>query len=91
MSIIKKLRKKIDKVDKKLLEILAERFKLTGQLGIYKKKHHLPIEDKKREKEIFKKRKILAKKLNLDSLLIEKIFKLIIKNVKKNHKKIKKL
>ena len=91
MSIIKKLRKKIDRVDQNLLKILAKRFKITQKIGIYKKKKKFTVLDKRREKGIFRKRKILAKKLNLDSLLVEKIFKLIIKKVKENHRKIKNL
>jgi len=91
MSIIKKLQKKIDRVDQNLLKILAKRFKITQKIGIYKKKKKFTVLDKRREKGIFRKRKILAKKLNLDSLLVEKIFKLIIKKVKENHRKIKNL
>jgi len=87
---IKKLREQIDEIDKKLLKTLAERFKVTQRVGEYKKRHKLPALDKKREKEIFQKRELLAKKLNLDPLLVKQIFTLIIKNVKKRHREIKK-
>ncbi len=87
---LKNLRQKIDKIDQKLIKILAERFKITKKVGEYKKKYHLPVSDKKREKEIFLNRKLLAKKFGLDPILVERIFKLIIKNVKKRHREIKK-
>jgi len=87
---IKKLREQIDEIDKKLLKILSERFRVTQRVGEYKKRHKLPALDKKREKEIFQKRELLAKKLNLDPLLVKQIFTLIIKNVKKRHREIKK-
>ncbi|MCD6284257.1 chorismate mutase [bacterium] len=87
---IKKLREQIDEIDKKLLRILAERFRVTQRVGEYKKRHKLPALDKKREKEIFQKRELLAKKLNLDPLLVKQIFTLIIENVKKRHREIKK-
>jgi len=87
---IKKLREQIDEIDKKLLKILSERFRVTQRVGEYKKRHKLPALDKKREKEIFQKRELLAKKLNLDPLLVKQIFTLIIENVKKRHREIKK-
>ena len=90
MKSLKKLRQQIDKLDNQLLEILARRFAVTKQVGEYKKKKNLPVQDKKREKEIFRERRIWAKRLNLNPLFIEKLFKLIIKNVKENHRKIKK-
>jgi len=58
---IKKLREQIDEIDKKLLKILSERFRVTQRVGEYKKRHKLPALDKKREKEIFQKRELLAK------------------------------
>jgi len=90
MMELKNLRQKIDKIDQKLIKILAERFKITQKVGEYKKKYHLPALDKKREKEIFLSRKLLAKKFGLDPALVEEMFKLIIKNVKKRHREIKK-
>ncbi len=89
MSNLKKLRKDIDKTDRKLLKSLAERFEITKNVGIYKKIHCLPPLDRKREKIVFEKKEKLAKELNLDPKLIKKIFKLIIGKVKENHKKIK--
>ena len=84
------LRKKIDKIDKKIVELLVERFKLTKKVGIYKKEKNMPALNKEREINIFKERKNWAKNMNLNPFLVEKIFKLIIKDVKKNHQKIKK-
>jgi len=87
---LKRLREQIDKIDQKLLKLLAERFKITQKVGEYKKKYKLPPEDKKREREIFQKLDLLSKKLGLDAGLVKEIFRLIIKNVKKRHKKIQK-
>lgn len=88
MKELEKLRKKIDKADEKLLKILAERFSLTKKIGEFKKRHNLKIRDLKREKEILKTKKELARKLGLDPKLIEKIFKLIFKKVLQNHKNL---
>jgi chorismate mutase len=72
-------RKQIDEIDKKLLELLAKRFKINQKIGFYKKANKLKIKDKKREREILKRVALLAKKLNLNQNLIKKIFKEIIK------------
>lgn len=51
------LRKEIDEVDKKILELITRRFEIIREIALYKKKHHLPIEDKEREEEVYKKYK----------------------------------
>ena len=89
MENLKDLRSQINKVDKELIKILAKRFALTKKVGSLKKKHNLKAQDKKREFDIFKQRKIWAKKENLNPSLVEKILKLIIKEVRRNHQKIK--
>ena len=86
---LKELREKIDKTDKKLVKILAERFVLTKEVGEYKKSRDLKALAEKREEQIFKTREKWAKELDLNPILIKKIFTMIIKEVKKNHRKIK--
>lgn len=88
MKTLKILRNKIDKIDEQIIKLLAKRFKLTERVGIYKTKKHLPLRDERREKKIFSQRKLWAKKLNVEQELVNQIFKLIIKIVRKNHKKI---
>lgn len=53
MNTIEKNRKKIDKIDEKIIKNLITRFKLTNEIGRYKKKNDIKIKDLKREKEIF--------------------------------------
>ncbi|HHU55485.1 MAG TPA: hypothetical protein GXZ48_02180 [Acholeplasmataceae bacterium] len=49
------IRKKIDSIDRKLMELLDERFSLTKKIGEYKNKKNQPIYNEKREKEILEK------------------------------------
>ena len=44
------LRASIDNIDAALVHLLAERFRLTKQVGIYKAAHDLPPADPEREK-----------------------------------------
>ena len=85
---LKKLRAEIDKTDKKLVELLTQRFRITKKVGEYKKARGLKACDPKREAEIFKERAVWAEKMNLDSGLSVKIFKMIIGASKKKNREI---
>lgn len=86
---LQEFRKKIDKIDQKLLKILAERFKVTQKIGQYKKRYSLPLRDKERERQLLKNLDNLAKKLKLNQKLVREIFQAILKTVRGNHRKIK--
>ena len=86
---LEELRENIDKADKKLLEILAERFSLTQKVGEYKKEHNLEALAQGREERVFKARKEWADEFEIDSTLIKQIFTLIMEDVKTNNTKFK--
>ena len=48
-------RKRLDKLDLKIMNLLDERFDITNEIGLYKFEHQLEIENKAREEEIYKK------------------------------------
>lgn len=79
MNSLKKYRKEIDKIDKAIIQLLEKRFSIAEKIGEFKRKFKLKIRDRKREKEMFEKRKKLIRKLNISSDFIEKLFRLIIK------------
>ncbi len=85
-NTLKDLRKEIDALDRELVAILARRFKITHKVGVYKAQHTLPSFDKKREIEILEHKKLFAIKHNINPLLVEKIFKLIMAETRKNHR-----
>lgn len=82
---LESLRRKIDAVDDKIVKNLAARFKITHAVGVYKAEHHLPALNKDREAQIYKAKRGLAKELDLNEELIEKVFKMIIATVRKDH------
>lgn len=49
---IENLRKSIDTVDEKLLDLFLERMHLSEQVAEYKREHNLPLTDRSREREI---------------------------------------
>ena len=86
---LKKLRQEIDKVDRDLIGLLRRRKSLAEKVGIFKKKHSLPIFSKARELEIKKKLNHFAKKHGLRQTFLLKIWKILIDEAKVIEKKIK--
>lgn len=60
MTDLLRIRKEIDEVDKKLLELFEYRMELSLQVAEYKKKHKLPVYDPVREEEKLSKLKSSA-------------------------------
>ena len=67
------IRKKLDKLDNNLLNIIQRRSKLVDQI-IKNKKFKKDIVDRKRIKIILKNIKIKSKKRNLDTKITQKIW-----------------
>ncbi|MBO5734389.1 MAG: chorismate mutase [Clostridia bacterium] len=59
--MLKKYRKKIDKIDKKLIKLFEKRMDVARCVGEYKKENNLEILDTAREKEILENRVMLTK------------------------------
>ena len=86
-SKLDEYRKSIDNIDAAVINMLAERFKITQKVGVYKAKYNLKPADKKRESEqIFRLRK-LSKDAQLDPDFSEKFLDFIIEEVIHHHKR----
>lgn len=77
-KLISPQRKKIDAIDKKLIELLAKRNDIVMLVGEIKKKYGVQIKDEKREKEIRKVRRELALKYGLNAKRLDEVFEAII-------------
>lgn len=89
MSNLKAYRNQIDKLDKKLIEILSKRFEIAKKVGVYKKENNIPVLDKSREKDLLDTKEKLAKGAGIDGKFISGIFKLIIKESRKKQNELK--
>lgn len=87
---LKKLRQEIDRLDRDLIHLLRRRKSLVEKVGLFKRKHGLPIFNKAREKEIFKKLDKWAIKHSLRKTFLQKIWKTMIDEAKVIEKKVKK-
>lgn len=74
-----KMRKRIREIDRKILELTAERMGICRDVGEYKKKQKLPIKDYKVEKFILERARKQALDLNIIPELAESLIQQLIK------------
>ena len=82
------LRKSIDNLDDALIRVLAERFRLTQQVGELKAEHQLPPSDPNREANQISRLRALAADANLDPDFAEKWFHFVVQEVIQHHRAI---
>lgn len=82
------LRASIDNLDAAILHLLAERFKLTRQVGRLKAERALPPADPAREKRQVERMRKLANDAGLDPEFAEKFLAFVIREVIRHHEEI---
>ena len=87
---INKLRVSIDNFDSALIHLLAERYRVTRQVGVIKKEKNLPPSSPDREAEQAKRWRALAAKSCLDPDFAERLLNFIVSDVIENHKDLRK-
>lgn len=78
-------RDSIDNIDAALVYLLAERFKITQKVGVYKASSGLPPADPDREIRQIARLRQLAQDAKLDPEFSEKFLRFIIKEVIRHH------
>ena len=78
-------RSSIDNIDAALILLLAERFKVTKQVGVYKASAGLPPADPDREREQIARLRTLATSAKLDPAFSEKFLRFVIDEVIRHH------
>ena len=76
----------IDNLDAALINIMAERFRVTKAVGVLKAENDLPPSDPAREKKQVERLRQLATDANLDPDFAEKLLNFIISEVIQHHK-----
>lgn len=85
---LSKMRDHIDSIDDAIFSKLAERFKVTDEVGRYKAEMGLNSRDHEREAIQFKKAEELARNHGLDVGFCKSYLKSVVDQVVKNHEKI---
>ena len=83
---LEQFRNSIDNLDAALIHIMAERFRVTKQVGALKAKADFPPSDPAREQDQVKRLRELAESSNLDPDFAEKLLNFIISEVIQHHK-----
>lgn len=86
---LEEFRKSIDNLDATLIYVLAERFRLTKQVGEYKRDQGLPSSDRRREERQIARLKALALDADLDPEFAERFLRFVIGEVIRHHERIK--
>lgn len=81
-------RASIDNIDAALIHLLAERFKITQDVGRYKADAGLPAADLGREDEQVTRLRALAEQAGLDPRFSEKFLRFIVAEVIHHHERI---
>lgn len=83
-----KFRSSIDNIDAALVYLLAERFKVTQEVGRYKAAVGLPPADLEREERQVARLRALAEQAGLDPVFSEKFLRFIVAEVIHHHQRI---
>ena len=81
-------RASIDNIDAALIHLLAERFKVTQEVGRYKAAAGLPAADPPREEQQVARLRALAEDSGLDPVFSEKFLRFIVAEVIHHHERI---
>ncbi len=84
-----RLRQSIDNIDAALIHIMAERFKITKEVGLLKAAHRMPPADPAREATQVKRLRELAESAHLDADFAEKLLAFIVKEVIRHHEALR--
>ena len=85
---LERLRGSIDNLDTAIICMLAERFKITQQVGVLKKERGLAPADPDREEQQIARLRDLAVRSNLDPEFAEKWLEFVVAEVVRHHRAI---
>jgi len=85
---LSQFRQSIDNIDVALIHMLAERFRITKEVGRHKAQAGMPPADPQLEQEQIKRLRKLAEEAGLDPEFSEKFLRFVIDEVIHHHERI---
>ncbi len=83
------LRRSVDDRDAALVVLLAERFRITEEVGVLKAHAGLAPEDEDRERQMLGRYRLLADQQRLDEEVVLDVMQRIVHQVKVRHKRLR--
>lgn len=83
------LRREIDRIDERLVAVLAERFAVTRRVGALKHARGLPPQDAVREAQIEAKVRRLAAEHDLSEAMVSDVLRAVIDRVVEEHRALR--
>ena len=74
---LENLRKEIDKIDSEIIQLLAKRFEIVKQIGVFKKENKLDVIDNRRFQKVLEKVANIAEKQGISKDFINDIYNII--------------
>ncbi|WP_419842182.1 chorismate mutase [Candidatus Poriferisodalis sp.] len=81
-------RRRIDEADEQLVSVLARRFRITHEIGVFKAAHGVPAVDLERQDQQIAKLRQLAEQEGLDPDFCERFALFVMDEVVRNHVRI---
>jgi chorismate mutase / prephenate dehydrogenase len=78
-SELDELRRRIEALDERLVELLADRSEVVGEIASLKRRHNLPIHHPAREEDLISRRRAQARGLGLDPEHVDDLFRRIFR------------
>ena len=79
MAALQPLRQQIDDIDSQLVQLLADRAKITAQVGQVKQQHALPLYVPEREMALLKARRAQAEQAGVSAELVEDVLRRVMR------------
>jgi chorismate mutase len=86
-EVLASFRKSIDNIDAALIHMLAERFRITKEVGAHKARTGMAPADPGREEQQIKRLRMLAEEADLDPEFSEKFIRFVIDEVIRHHQR----
>jgi chorismate mutase-like protein len=78
MANMSDFRQRIDDIDRKIIELLSERFTVVREVGLFKRQHGIPVMQPERVRSVLENRALQAEQSGLSPELVRQLWILFI-------------
>ena len=82
-------RETLDALDRRLVEVLAERFTVTERIGTIKAHLRMPARDSERERAQIQRLRELSERAGVDGDCVQRVFETVTAAVRRRHEELR--